>query len=65
MKRTLTASEAVYGFASWLTTRYDAITISANHDASGIAELCERFVEENKLDAPRNGWEKTLSHPKG
>jgi len=64
-KQELTASEALYGFAGWLTTREEAVTASAHHDATIWAELAVTFIKENKLDSPREGWENNLIHPSG
>jgi hypothetical protein len=55
----LTPSEAVYGFSAWLTMRPKAITLSARHDASGIAALVDQFCKANGFDAPRYGFEQT------
>ena len=52
---TLTASEAVYGFAAWLSTRDKEITIGRTHECSTLAELCGKFVKANGLAAPRDG----------
>jgi len=59
----LIASEALYGFAGWLTTRDEEVTASAHHDAAIWAELVVIFIEENKLEQPRDGWENNLIHP--
>lgn len=59
----LNASEALYGFGGWLTTRGEAITISAQHDASVMAELVNEFCKVNELSEPRDGWDKNLIHP--
>ena len=61
----LTPSEALYGFAGWITTREEKITASAYHDASVWAELVNTFIKENNLDEPRDGWENNLIHPSG
>lgn len=59
----LTASEAVFGFAGWLTTRDKKTVMSAFDDAAPIAELVKQFCDENGLAEPRNGWEDNLIHP--
>jgi hypothetical protein len=61
----LTASEAVYGFTAWLTTRDEITTMGSSQECSNIAKLCEQFVTENNLDKPRDGWENNLIHPSG
>ncbi len=60
----LNPSEAVYGFASWLTTRRKKITISSQNDASIIAKLVDDFCKINKLKNPRDNWTDDLLHPK-
>ena len=64
MKDKLSASEALFGFASWLTCRQEVVTLSAAHDAAPIAELVKVFCERNILTAPREGWDKCLVPPK-
>lgn len=61
----LTATEALYGFAGWLTSRAEPVTMSANHEASTAAELVAQFVKANGLgDVSREDWYKFLTHPK-
>ena len=59
----LTASEAVYGFAGWLTTREEQTVMSSTDDAAVIAELVNEFCETNDLDFPRSDWSDRLKHP--
>lgn len=61
----ITAAEAVFGFASWLTTREEATTMSSHSNSGEAAELVGIFCRENKLGAPRKGWENNLIHPSG
>jgi hypothetical protein len=61
----LTPAESVYGFAGWLTSRDEAVTISAKHNAAIIADLVNQFCFENGLEPPRDGWTKRLIHPGG
>ncbi len=60
----LTASEAVFGFCAWLTTRRETTTMSDTDDAAPIVELIKKFCDTNKLDEPRSDWHKELIHPK-
>ncbi len=57
------ASEALFGFAAWLTCRDDAVVFSAKHDASVAAEMVGTYCEENDLPEPREGWQHNLSMP--
>lgn len=60
----LTAAEALYGFAGWLTGRRDPVTLSAEHDAAVAAELVAEFCKANNLgDVSREDWHKFLKHP--
>lgn len=61
----LTATEALYGFMGWLTTRDKDVTFSAHHSAAEAADLVEQFVKANDLgDVSRSDWHKFLVHPK-
>ena len=55
MDKTMTASESVYGFAAWLTTRDEAVTLGAKHDAAIAAELVKEWCDTNGLPEPRDG----------
>ena len=59
----LTSSEAVYGFAGWLTCRDKEVTMSARHDAAVVAKLVNQFCKENELEDPREEWATRLIHP--
>lgn len=63
-KKPLTASEAVYGFGGWLTSRDEPVTMGSCHECSIVAELIDKFCKENNLEDPRDHWEKNLNHPK-
>jgi len=62
-KQELTASEALYGFAGWITIREEEVIASAHHEASIWAKLVDTFIKENNLEKPRDGWENNLIHP--
>lgn len=53
---TATPSEAVLGFAAWLTTRDEAVTFGATHDAARPTELVEQFRLSQGFDAPREDF---------
>lgn len=61
----MTASESLYGFCGWLTTRKEKTIMSSSDDSGCIAELIKQFCDENKLEHPRDGWENNLVHPSG
>lgn len=59
----LSGSEAVYGFAAWLTCRNESVVFSARDDAAIVADLVGEFCKVNKLPEPREGWHNRLIHP--
>jgi len=56
----LTPSEAVTGFAAWLTSQKPLIKVGASQDASIMSKLAKEFIEGQRLDPPRAGWTKAL-----
>ncbi len=57
----MNASEALYGFMGWLTTREQVTPeFSLRHDASEGARLVAEFCKRNKLTEPREGWQNNL-----
>jgi hypothetical protein len=56
----LSGSEAVYGFAGWLTSRKDKTIMSSSDDASVIADLVDEFNKKQELEEPREHWEEDL-----
>ncbi len=55
-KKSLSPSEAVFGFASWLTVRDEPVTMSAYHNAGVVAELVDQFCKRHDFKEPRNEW---------
>ena len=64
MSDKLTASEAVFGFCGWLTSREEKTIMSSNDDASVIVDLIKSYCDVNKLDEPRGDWANNLVRPK-
>jgi hypothetical protein len=64
MSDTLNSSEAVYGFAAWLTCRDKKTVISASDDSAIIAELVDQFCKANSLPDVSEDWPNNLIHPK-
>ena len=62
-KNETNASESLYGFCGWLTTRQQKTVMSSKDNAAPIAELVKEFCETNNLPDPREGWEKKITHP--
>ncbi len=59
----LLASEALYGFAAWLTSRDVPVTLSGHHEAGIAAELVNEFCKANNLPEPRENWTDFLAFP--
>lgn len=57
----LSGSEALYGFAGWLTTRKEQTVMGADAEVGNIADKVDRFVKRHGLPKPRPGWEKELA----
>lgn len=60
----LSASEALYGFCGWLTTRPIPVTMGAANDCAVVASLVQEFCDTNNLPVPRDEWPKRCKHPK-
>ena len=65
----LSGSEAVFGFAAWLTTanRFEQPDLNPafgpTQDSAPWAELVDRFCKTNHLAEPREMWSELLTHP--
>lgn len=64
MAKIMTASEALFGFCAWLTTREEKTVMSSGDNCGGIADLVKEFCEVNNLPEPRENWTDYLTHPK-
>jgi len=51
-----TASEALYGFMGWLTTRGEKLCVGHEEECGVVADLVNRFCTANKLSEPRENW---------
>ena len=60
----LSGSEALYGFAGWMTGREEPVTMSSKDDAALVARLVADFIDANELEDPKGNWHKELKHPK-
>lgn len=65
LKETLNPTEAVYGFAAWLTCRKEKTIMSASDDSAIIADLVKQFCEVNNLPEVSEHWPQYLIHPEG
>ena len=59
----LLASEAIYGFMSWLAAQKFAITFGGKNNAGIGSVMIEEFIIKNELQEPRIGWKKALRLP--
>lgn len=51
----ITATEALYGFAAWLTCRKEPVTFGAAYNAAPAAQLVSEYVQANGLPGVRQG----------
>jgi len=65
----LSGSEAVFGFAAWLTTsdRFEQALLNPcygpTQDAAPWADMVGEFCRTNCLSEPREEWSELLTHP--
>jgi len=59
----ISASEALFGFMGWLTSRQPPVTFSSTHGASIAVELIEEWSTANALAAPRDDFHLHIEHP--
>lgn len=59
-KRLLNATEALYGFCGWLTTRDKPVIMSARHTSDVPAEMIFAFVDAQGLPQVSKDWDKIL-----
>lgn len=62
-KLPLNASEAVFGFAAWLSTRKEVVSFGASCDCASIPGLITRFCNANSLGGPSINWPHNLNYP--
>lgn len=65
MKDKLSASEALYGFCAWLTTRNKITKMGSTEDCGVVTDLIEEFCSVNSLPPPSEKWTENLIHPSG
>lgn len=57
----LSASEALFGFVGWLTSRDEEVMMSGHHEPR--VDLIDTFCQANDLPEPRRDWAARLVHP--
>ncbi|MHA1702050.1 MAG: hypothetical protein ACTSWK_07270 [Promethearchaeota archaeon] len=53
---TLTATEAIFAFCAWLTTRKETIKIGSNIHIGPVVDAINQFMETNNLPDPRGNY---------
>ena len=56
----VSASEALFGFCGWITSRDESVIASAKHDAAVWADLIRRYCDAQGFSKPREDWTKNL-----
>ena len=60
----MTASEALFGFAAWLTCQKDPVTFGSTVNSSPMVDLVTRWMTANDLPPPREGiYPKNIVQP--
>jgi hypothetical protein len=62
-KPLITPTEAVYGFAAWLTSSRKRIVMSSRHNATPALEAVVEFCNTNNLPPLDFGWEQKVQFP--
>ena len=65
MRETLNPSEAVYGFAAWITCGGEKTIMSSDDDSAVMADLVVQFCKVNNLPDISKHWPNNLIHPSG
>lgn len=61
----INAKEALYGFAAWLSTRPEAVTLSSKHIPSDVVDLIEVWADVNCLPPIREDkYPDNITQPK-
>jgi hypothetical protein len=57
------ATDALFGFAAWLTTREEVVAFGGSESAAPAAELVGKFVEANDLGEPSPEYPESFVMP--
>lgn len=60
----LNASEALHGFAAWLMSRSEVVSVSESHGTAELLDLLAAFIVENALPPVRDHFGPRVKHPK-
>ncbi len=59
----LTASEAIWALAGWLSCRDTTLKVGAKHNCVPLVDAVAEFVQANELKEPTEGWEVHIVRP--
>jgi len=59
----LNSTEAVYGFAAWLSTRKERIVFGGTADTKPVVDAVATFCSLNNLPEVSEDWPKNLNMP--
>lgn len=64
IKDKITASEAIFGFCGWITSRKEELTVGAAIPCGAIIELITEWCKVNNLVDPRDRYSDYIVQPK-
>lgn len=53
---TLTATDALFGFSGWLTSREEVISMGSSEDCAPVIEVISAFLDANNLPYPSDNY---------
>ena len=62
--KTLTASEALFGFIGWVSSQDTPVTISSKSNLRPIVDLVVQFCKAQGLEELQDGWFKKIKEVK-
>ncbi len=60
----ITATDALFGFGAWLTTRKEPVTFSYKHNAGAMVDLISQYLKTNNLPDVSKHYPDNLQMPK-
>ena len=65
MRKRITATDALFGFGAYLTTRKKEVTFSYKHNAADMVDLISEFLDANNLPDVSKAYPDNFVMPKG
>lgn len=59
----MTPTDAIYGFAAWLTCREGTLQVGSTHNAAPMAECVKEWQEANGLPDVSESYPGNIVHP--